>query len=140
MTKCPFWPCYDQIWPNMGLISILGDDNFTSHFYVKKKAAIPEIAVILTSIKTNGHFLAILWQNLVKCGFDYNFGRKQSYKPISGKGGCRLPKAVVRYVCSLWPGSIEARLKIFIQKYKPSDPESPLLVSRLQTLKCDILI
>ena len=35
-TKWPFWPYYGQIWPNIGLIRILGKDNFTSQFYVKK--------------------------------------------------------------------------------------------------------
>jgi len=72
----------------MGLITILSEDNFTSQFYVKR-VAIPEKAVfILTSIKTKWPFLAILWPNLVKCGFDYK--------------------------------------KIFLQKYKPNDQESPL--------------
>jgi len=31
-----FWPYYGQIWQNMGLITILGKDNFTSQFYAKK--------------------------------------------------------------------------------------------------------
>ena len=35
-TNWPFWPYYGQIWPNMGLSTLLGKDNFTSQFYVKK--------------------------------------------------------------------------------------------------------
>jgi len=31
-TKWPFWPYYGQIWPNMGLITILAENNFTSPF------------------------------------------------------------------------------------------------------------
>jgi len=49
------------MWPNMGLITTLGEDNFTSQFYVKKSVAIPEKAVLLTPIKTKWPFLAILW-------------------------------------------------------------------------------
>ena len=31
-----FWPYYGQIWPNIGLITIFSEDNFTLQFYVKK--------------------------------------------------------------------------------------------------------
>jgi len=45
------WPFYGQIWPNMGLVTILGEDNFTSQFYVKR-VKIPEKAMLLTALKT----------------------------------------------------------------------------------------
>jgi len=50
------WPLakFGQIWV---LITILGEDNFTSQFYVTR-VAIPEKAVLLTSIKTKWPFLA----------------------------------------------------------------------------------
>jgi len=35
-TNWQFWPYYGQIWRNMGLSTILGENNFTSQFYVKK--------------------------------------------------------------------------------------------------------
>jgi len=69
------WPYYGQVWPNMVLIAILGYDNFTSQFYVKKRVAIPEKVVLLTQLKTKWPFLAILWPNLAKYRFNYNFGR-----------------------------------------------------------------
>jgi len=63
------------MWPNMGLITTLGEDNFTSQFYVKISVAIPEKAVLLTPIKTKWPFLAILWPNSEQYGFNYSFGR-----------------------------------------------------------------
>ena len=73
-TNWPFWPYHGQIWPNMGLSTILGKDNFTSQFYVTR-VAIPEKAVLVTPLKTKWPFLAILWPNLAKYGFSYNFKR-----------------------------------------------------------------
>jgi len=46
----------------MGLSTILGEDNITSQFYVKR-VAVPEKAVLLTPIKRKWPFLAILWPN-----------------------------------------------------------------------------
>ena len=71
-TSWPFWPYYGQIWPNMGLSTILGKDNFTSQFYVKRLAT-PEKALLLIPLKTKWPFLAILWPNVAKYGFSYNF-------------------------------------------------------------------
>jgi len=50
-TNWPFWPYHGQIWPNMGLSTVLGKDNFTSQFYVTR-VAIPEKAVLFTPLKT----------------------------------------------------------------------------------------
>jgi len=36
LAHANFWRYYGQIWRNMGLIIILGEDNFTSQFYVKR--------------------------------------------------------------------------------------------------------
>jgi len=57
----------------MGLIIILGEDNFTSQFYEKKgsdsrKSSLTDHTLDKMAI------LAILWPNLAKYGFNYNFG------------------------------------------------------------------
>ena len=56
----------------MGLTTILGEDNFTSQFYVKKRVAIPEKAVLLTP-KTKwpffGHIMAKLGKLWVSLQF-----------------------------------------------------------------------
>ena len=54
-TKWPLWPYYGQIWPNMCLITIFGENNFTSQFLCKK-GGIPEKAVLLTHLRQNGNF------------------------------------------------------------------------------------
>jgi len=59
----------------MALVTILSEDNFTSQFYVKKRVAIPEKAVLVTPLKTKWPFFAILWPNLAKYRFKYNFGQ-----------------------------------------------------------------
>ena len=61
------WPYYGQVWPNMVLIAILGYDNFTSQFYVKKRVAIPEKAVLLTPLKIKWPFwphYGQIWPNM----------------------------------------------------------------------------
>jgi len=75
-TKWPFWPYYGQIWPNIGLIAILGEDNFTSQFYVKTCADSRESSLI-DPTQDKIAILAILWPNMVfmaKYRFNYNFG------------------------------------------------------------------
>ena len=76
-TKWPLWPYYGQIWPNMCLITIFGEDNFTSQFLCKKGGNSRKSSLI-DPLKTKWPFLAILmailWPNLAKYGFNYNFG------------------------------------------------------------------
>ena len=76
---------YGQIWPNMALITILGEDNFTSQFYVKK-GAILEKAVLLTHSRQNGLFWPYygqIWPNMglitIVCACDF------TSKPVLGR-------------------------------------------------------
>ena len=62
------------LWPSMGLITILGEDNFTNKFYVKRDGDSRESSLIehtLDKMAIFGHIMA----NLAKYGFNYNFGR-----------------------------------------------------------------
>jgi len=58
----------------MGLIIILGEDNFTSQFYVKSDGDSRKSNVI-DRIEYKIAILAILWPNLAKYEFNYNFWR-----------------------------------------------------------------
>jgi len=69
-----FWRYYGQIWQNMGLIIILGENNFTSQFYVKR-VAIPEKAVLLTHSRQKMAIFGHIWPHLAKYEFNYNFWR-----------------------------------------------------------------
>jgi len=60
-TKWPFWPYYGQFWPNKGLITILGKDNFTSQFYVKRGGNTRKSSLIdhtLHKMAIFGHIMA----------------------------------------------------------------------------------
>jgi len=59
----------------MALIRILVKEGLKGSFYVKKMVLISEKAVLLTPLKTKWPFLAILWPNLAKYGFNYSFDR-----------------------------------------------------------------
>jgi len=49
------WPYYGQIWPNIGLITIFGEDNFTKQFYVEKDGDSRKSSLV-DPIQHNGHF------------------------------------------------------------------------------------
>jgi len=51
-----FWRYYFQIWQNMGLIIILGENNFTSQFYVKRGGDSRKSNVIDRIEDKNSHF------------------------------------------------------------------------------------
>jgi len=59
----------------MALIRILVKEGLTGSFYVKNGADFRKKAALLTPLKTKWPFLAILWPNLAKYGFNYNFKR-----------------------------------------------------------------
>jgi len=66
----------------MGLITILGEDNFTSQFYVKRGGDFRKSNVIDRTEDKIAIFdqiwpsMAILWPNLSKCEFNYNLWRE----------------------------------------------------------------
>ena len=74
----------------MGLITILGEDNFTSEFYVKKGADSRKSRLIDTTrdkMAIFGHVMAEFDKIL----------QVQSYRPISGKRGCNFQNKKLSY-------------------------------------------
>ena len=101
-----FWPYYGQIWPNMGLNTILSEDNFTSRFRVKR-VVIRKKQSYWPILDKSGYFWPYygqIWPNMglitIVCARYYFYRARlcvarSLYKPILGKRWCRFHKSSI---------------------------------------------
>jgi len=127
-----FWSYYGQMWPNIGLITILGEYNFTSQFLCKKMVEIPEKAVLLTPFKTQWPFWPYygqIWPNigLITILGEYNFTSQ-----FLCEKRVEIPEKAYygHYLAMLWPNLATYRF-IFLL-----DPDTSPQALRINVVFC----